>query len=419
LKQRLIDSYKKLKATNILSNFFNLSSIQISNLLLLFITIRIITGTIGIEGFGLVMFAYRFATLAGTVVNYGTSQSGVRDTAYNITDLKKLSIVFCTSLWIRGIIFLLFSVAIVALYWFNTQSYHYIVLSVPIVLAEVFNPLCFFLGIEKLKLFNLYNLFANIVAVVAIALFIKTPNDAAWVNFILGTANIVTYLGLLLYLIFRLKLLNIVPSKIELLKIGKDNFYLTINNISANLQQSIIIFALRWSGSELLGAYSLCDRVIGQCRNLINTIANAFYPKATHIYKESKELWAVYRRKSKHLIATVFFAGTALIFIMADFIVFTLSKQHDVNSVLLLRVMAFVLVISALNVINVLDLLLKKNTLYLFRISVILLAVASALAYLLSGLHNYLLVGAFTLVVEGCALLASEYYIKKPSFNNG
>ncbi|MGF7079890.1 oligosaccharide flippase family protein [Mucilaginibacter sp. UYCu711] len=418
MKQRLIGSYKKLRATNVLSNFFNLSSIQLSNLLLLFITIRIITGSVGLEGFGMIMVAYRFSILTGTVINYGTGQSGVRDTAYNITDIKKLSAVFCNTLFIRTLIFVFFSIGLFVLYWFHISSYFFILLSAPIVLAEVFNPLCFFIGAEKIKLFNIYNLVANVVAIIAILLFIKSPNEAGWVNFILGMSNVITYLGLLIYISVHFKLKFLLPRKAEILKISKNNFYLTINNVSANLQQSIIIFALGWGGSDLLGAYSLCDRVVSQCRNLINTIANAFYPKAVHLYKESLELWTVYRRKTKYLLAGLFFAGAMVIFILADFIVFTLSKQHDANSILLLRVMAFVPVVSALNVINMLDLLLKNNTIYLFRISSILFVVAVGMAFLLSASNNYLFIGAFTLIVEICALVLSEYLIKKPAINN-
>jgi O-antigen/teichoic acid export membrane protein len=414
LKQRLLSSYRKLKGTNILSNFFNLSSIQVSNILLLFLTIRLITVNVGFEAFGLVMFAYRFALLAGAFINYGTGQSGVRETAYHLTDVKQLSIVLYNTLCIRIAVFILFLVGMFTFYWFHADYYTYLFLSIPIVLAEIFNPLCFFIGIEKLKVYNIYNLVSNIMAVIAIAFFIKAPTDAPWVNFILGMGNVITYSGLLIYLIKKYKLSFRLPLKLELLKISKDNLYLTINNVSANLQQSIIIFALTFSKSELLGAYSLCDRVIGQCRNLINTIANAIFPNAVHVYKQSINEWKTYRKKIKHLIAAIFFAGAILIFVLADFIVFTLSKEHDANSIAILRIMAFVPVISALNVINMLDLLLKNTTVYIFKVSMSLLVIAALAALSISNINSLILVACFTLIVESCAFLLTEYFIQKP-----
>jgi O-antigen/teichoic acid export membrane protein len=240
------------------------------------------------------------------------------------------------------------------------------------------------------------------------------------VNFILGSANTVTYIGLLIYFGLQFKLSFNLPSKHELLKIGKDNFYLTVNNISVNLQQSIIIFALpRWGYSILLGPYTLCDKIIGQCRILLITVSNAIYPNAARLYQQSTSLWNVYRKKTKYLLAGVFFAGSVLIFILADFIVFTLSKEHNATAVLFLKVMAFVPIMSALNVLNVLDQLLKNNTVYIFRIAMLLFALSVFVAFILATAGNYLLIGAFTLIIETSAVLMYEYAIRKNHLQNG
>jgi O-antigen/teichoic acid export membrane protein len=420
LKQRIIGSYNKLKETNILSNFFNLSSIQVSNIILLLLTIRIINGIVGIAEFGIIMLANRYSLIAGTIINYGTNQSAVRDVAYNITDTKKLSIVFYNTLLVRAIIFVLCLLVLFGLHWFHLRYYYYFLFSVPLVLAEVFNPLCFYIGIERLRIFNICNLAFNVIAVLSILFFVRDINGAIWVNFILGTANVITYLGLLIYLNKLLKLQFHLPLKTDLLKTAKDNFYLTVNNISVSLQQSLILFAIPiWSNAGVLGAYSLCDRIIGQCRNLLITISNAVYPNAAHTYKQNASLWDAYRRKTKYILAGVFLAGAILIFVLAPVIVFLLSKEHNTTAVLFLRIMAFVPVVSALNVLNVLDQLLKNHTVYIFRIAAILLVVSAVVAFIILNMGNYVLIGAFTLIVEICALLMYEYIIKKPATKNG
>ena len=419
MKQRIIGSYNKLKETNIISNFFNLSSIQISNILLLILIIPIITRAVGIVEFGVIMFATRFSQFAGAIINYGTGQSGVRDVAFNIKESKKLGHVFYSTLSIRVIIFVLFLVLMFVLQWFHIRYYTYLLLSIPVVLAEVFNPLCFFIGAERLRVFNLLNLASNVISVLGILIFIKGPNDAGWVNLILGMCSAIAYLGLLIHLIKKLKVPFYFPSKTELLKLGKDNFYLTVNNLSVNLQQSIIIFALpMWGLDALLGPYSLCDRIIGQCRNLLITISNAFYPNAAHVYKQSLNLWNIYRRKTKYLLAGVFFTGSLLIFFLADFIVFTLSKEHNATAIVFLKIMAFVPTVSALNVLNVLDQLLKNNTVYIFRIAIILFIVSLLTAFILLNSGNYPIVGSFTLIVEAIALLMYEFTVNKTLLQN-
>ncbi len=419
MKKRVIASYKKLRETNILANFFNLSGIQLSNIVLLFLIIRNVTGVVGIDVFGDVMFANRFALFISAIVNYGTNLSGVRDVAYNINDKAKLGIVFYNILWIRGMIFILFALIFATSYWLYLDSYDYLLLAIPIIIAEVFNPLCFFIGTERIRIYNVYNFLSNMVAIVSILVFIKTPDSAFWVNFILGSLNSITYICLFVYLSTSLKIRFQLPAKAELITMAKSNFYLTVNGVSGNLQQSIIIFALKFDNSVLLGAYTLSDRIIGQCRNLSNTIANAIYPNAVHIYKQGDALWNAYRQKTKYVLSGIFLAGAILIFLLADFIVFILTNEYDANSILLLRIMAFVPVISALNLSNMLDQLIKNNTVYIFKVSTILFVISLLLTFTSIALNSYFLIGAFTLVIETSAWLMYEYVIKKPVIKNG
>ena len=417
LKQRIVNAYHQLRKTNILANFFNLGSIQISNILLFLLTTRLITGVVGMAEFGIVMFANRVAQFAGIAVNFGTNQSAVRDTTSNFNDPQKLASVFYNTIWIRSLVFIATLLLLLCLHNVGVPYYKTILMAVPIVLAEVFNPLCFFIGIEKLKIFNIYNLIFNIIAVLALVFFIKGPADTNWINFILGSGNLMTYVSLLIYLLKKYKLSFRLPEKNELLILLKNNFYLTVNNASVNLQQSVIVFALaNWGSANILGAYALCDRVISQCRNLLITLSNAIYPNAVHAYNADKAHWDRYRRKTKYLLAGVFFAGTVLLFIFANWIICPiLSKQPDPVAVMFLRIMALVPLVSAFNVLNVLDQLLKNNTVYIFRIATILLVLALPLSFIAARANNYLLTGGFTLIVEIAALLMYEYSIKKPA----
>lgn len=420
LKQRIRSAYHQLKKTNILANFFNLGSIQISNILLLLLTIRLITGVVGLAEFGIVMFANRVAQLAGIAINFGTNQSAVRDTATNLNDTQKLASIVYNTICIRLLVFTITLAALLCLHNAGIPYYSTILMASPIVLAEVFNPLCFYIGTEKLKIFNVYNLILNIVAVLALVCFVKSAADANWINFILGSANVITYLGLLIYFIKQYKLPFRLPAKKELGALLKSNFHLTVNNASVNLQQSVIVFALaNWGSASVLGSYTLCDRIIGQCRNLLITLSNAIYPNAVLKYNTDKAHWSAYRRKTKYMLAGVFFAGAVFLLIFADWIICPiLSKQTDPIAVMFLRIMAIVPLVSAFNVLNVLDQLLKNNTIYIFRIATILLVLALPLAYVAARTNNYLLIGAFTLIIELSALLMYEYCITKSALKN-
>jgi len=419
LKQFLTGSYNRIKDTNILSNFANLSSIQLSNVLLLILIFPLITHKIGIEAFGFVMLANSFSLLAGTVVNYGTNQTGIRDIAGNINDPEKLSTVFYNTLWIRLLFFTAYIAFVYVMQWFHIQYYPFILFSIPLVLSEVLNPLFFFIGIEKLKVYNISNVASKVLSIVFLIFFIKDAKDAEWVNFIMGMATVVTYLYLLLTAISKFKLSFHLPVKTDIWKITKDNFYLTINNISNNLQQTIIIFALgKWGNASWLGAYTLCDKVIGSCRILIITVSNAVYPKSAQLYKESTKLWKVYRQRMQLIIVGIFFIGSVLLFVFAGFAVRILSGEENETAVIFLRTMALVPTISALNVLNVLDQLLKNNSVYIFRIALILFGFSVLLAFVLIQYADYKWFGSFTLIVELSALFMYQYVVKKPAIQN-
>jgi O-antigen/teichoic acid export membrane protein len=227
------------------------------------------------------------------------------------------------------------------------------------------------------------------------------------------------YLGLWLYIKYSFHLSYYYSTKSDLRLTAKENFYLTVNNISVHLQQSIIIFALtEWGNIMLLGAYTLCDRIIGQCRNLLITISNAVYPKAVAVCNQSVVQWQAYRRKMKYAIAAIFFCGSVLIFFLADFIVFILSKEHNQTAAMLLKIMAVVPTLSALNVLNVLDQLLKNKNKAIFNIALILLVLSFIITYSLLQLNHVVLTGAFTVVIETSALLMYEYVVNKTDLKN-
>ncbi len=420
LKQILSNFISSLKETKIVSNFLNLSSIQISNTLLILLIYPIITRIIGIEDFGLVMLANTFSGLSAIVINYGTNQSGVRDVATNSRDHTKLNDVFSSTIWIRILIFIAYGLLIFVLQWANIRYYSYLLLSAPMVLAEVLNPLFFFLGTEKLKLYNVTNLISKVLVILLVIVFIKGSKDSEWVNFIIGMGSTAAYFLLLVFLISKYKLTLRFPEKKQLSKITVDNFFLTINNISVHLQQSLMIFSLaKWGNPMWLGAYSLCDKVVGSSRILIISVSNAIYPKAAQLFKEGTHVWTAYKHKMKKLIAFMFFLLSLFLFIMPGFVVHLLSGEHNETAISFLRIMAFVPTLAALNVLNVLDLLLKNDTLSIFRIALILLVISAFTAWFLvtQNLQHWL--GTYTLIIEGCALLMYEYVIRKSPAKNG
>ncbi|WP_423147438.1 oligosaccharide flippase family protein [Rubrolithibacter danxiaensis] len=408
--------YTKLKRETFFSNFLNLSTIQLSNALLLIIIYPVLTRIVGLEVFGLTMVANTFAGLVGIIVNYGTNQSGIIDITSNKTNKPELSKAFFNVLAVRLALFAAFLIIFIAAGFLEISNYSFYILSIPLIIAEVINPLFFFVGIEKLFTYNLYNLLSKIISLITIILFVKGPPEAPWINFYIGTISICAYLSLIILNITRSTLFITLPRKSEFVALLKNNSFLLINNVSVHLQQSVMVFVMaKWGQPTWLGAYTLCDKIIWSSRIFIISISNAIYPKAIQIYNHSVEEWELYREKMKKYLGLIFFLGSVILSFSASFCVWLIVGESNNTAVSFLRVMAFAPTVAALNSLNVLDLLLKNNnkTISNIALALLTLAVVSAVA-LVKGPVN--LIGAYSVIVEFGALMMYQYFIKKSAF---
>ena len=407
-------TFHKLKKTKILANFFNLSSIQLSNALLMILLYPIITRIVGLEAFGLIMLANAFAGLLGIVVNFGTSQSGIRDVAVHKANPGDLARVFFSTLLIRLLIFIVF-ILFFALAGLGTfVHYEYYVFAIPLILSEVVNPLFLYLGTEKLGVYNMANLVAKVLIILSILFFIKGAADARWVNFIIGGINSLIYIILIARGITQYKLPFIFPGKKDMVGLSKSNFFLVGNNISVHLQQSLMLFALaRWGNPMWLGAYSLCDKVTWSSRLMIMSISNAVYPKAAWLFSDDPQQFIAFKSQVKKLLTLSFLGISAGIIIFAGPIIHLLAGEPNATAVTILRIMSLVPAAAALNSLNVLELLIRENNRAIFNIAMVLLAMAFTLALGISMLKNIYLLGAYTFFIEISAILMYEYIIRK------
>lgn len=414
LKKIIKASFVKIKGQKVIANFLNLSIIQVSNVLLLTILYPIITLKIGIEEFGVFIFANTFSNFAATFINYGTNQSGIRDIAENIENKLQQSKVLNEILTIRFLIFIAYLFILLILYFTGLKYFNHIIWALPLVIAEVLNPLFFFTGIEKLKTYNQANLVSKIISLILIIVLIKGKQDTALVNLILGSSSCLIFIYLL-FTIFKEKYFTFqIPAISEVKKIAVDNFHLTINNASVQLQQSIMIFVLaRLHAPLILGAYSLCDKIIWSVRMLIISISMAIYPKSVQVFAEGQMAWLKYKSQFRQLITISFMCLSIGLFIFSDLVIYILSGTHNVMAANFLKMMAFVPTIAALNSLNIIELLIKKENTTLSKTAIFLAIFSLAIAWILTSYSPTKWFGIYTFSVEITALLIYEYLIKK------
>lgn len=408
--------YRLFNKSNLtsLSNFINLGSIQGSNALIQILLIPIITRLIGLSELGHVMVANSYATLIALFINYGSNQSGVKDVALYRSDTKVLSGIFYTIYLTRGILFALSFCVVLVLYFLDLFYAPYFLLAQVIVLAEAFNPFFFFVGLQKLLLYNVLNLAARLLSAAGILLFIRSSSESIWVNFYLGMGSLLAYVFLFFYIIRKYQLATGHVSFAGFRKYLTQNFYLMGNNLSVQLQQSIFLFTLSTTGNPLiLGAYSLCDKIVWSFRLLIISFSNAIYPRAVVAFQTRKEDWRYYKKRINLALFAVFMLTGVGILLFAPWLTLIITGEHNQLATLYIKCIAFVPLIAALNSLNVIDLLMKNQYHHIFIIALILLCITLLSSAIFIQAKNPAIFGYYPITVEIFSLPLYWYFIAK------
>jgi O-antigen/teichoic acid export membrane protein len=397
-------------------NFFHLSSIQVSNALLQLLLFPIIIRVVGLPEFGHVMVANSYAALLGIVINYGTNQSGIKDIVLYKNDAAILSQKFYRIFSTRLLLLLISCLALPILYWAGIPHFQYFLFATTLIIAEVINPIFFFIGIEKLFAFNLANLLSKILSILLVVLLVKGANDAYRVNFYLGLSNIILYTPLIIYATRKFSMRFYLPGFRVVWQFMKENFSLFINNVSVQLQQSLFLFAVSAAGNPMvLGAYALCDKIIWAFRLLIISFSNAIYPRCTILYHQDVKEWLQFKSTINKSLMATFFISAILFLIFPVMIVHLFTGQKNSLTIVYLRAIAFVPLIIAFNSLNVLELLIKNAYSAIFTISMIVLLIAAIISLLFIWLKAPLWYAFYPLCIESSCLILYRYYLTKIS----
>ena len=262
--------------------------------------------------------------------------------------------------------------------------------------------------------YNIVNFLGRLLSAIAVIFFIKSANDSPWVNFYLGFGTSLAYGILFIYAIKKYKI-NYNPIRIsEVKKFLFINFHLTGNNLSVQLQQSLFLFSISYTNDSLiLGAYSLCDKIVWSFRLLIISFSNAIYPKAAISFNEKNERWQYYKKKINMVLFVIFTLAGICLLCLAPWITLILTCNKNELATFYIKCISFVPLVAALNSLNVIDLLMRNKYNYIFIIALLLLTITiiSALLFILIG--NHLIFGYYPITVEIFSLPLYWYFIQK------
>jgi O-antigen/teichoic acid export membrane protein len=242
---------------------------------------------------------------------------------------------------------------------------------------------------------------------------IKHAEQGAWVNFLIGISNTLFFSFLVFREYYAKRIFWLKVSLKQYRDFFSSNSFLVGNNMTVYLQQSIFLFALSATGqAAVLGAYSLCDKLIWTFRIMMVAFFNAVFPKGALLFDQNPEHWYQFKKKINRLLAGFFLIWAIGQFLLADEVIYLVAGKPNELAAHYLKWMSLVPLLIALNSLNVLELYLERKNKAIFQLGLGILSCAAITTFvLLKFQHQWY--GLFLIFVEGVSLLLYTIYLKR------
>ena len=377
-----------------IQNFLFLAIIQSSNVLISIISMPLLIQNIGVDQFGLVNLALAVIVLMNVLVVYGYNLSAPREVAISQKDKTALSHlvsnVFSAKILLASSAAFVILVAVFGLNLFKEYQI-ILVFSILMLFSEATLPLWFFQGMEKMKLISIANIFSKLLFLMGIVLFIHSPEQSKWVNFMMGFFGLSINLGLLVYIHYFLRIKFFKPEWGAIKVSLKENFLLFLSSASSyiSVNGGLIILSF-FSVAETLGMYSLAERVVMVLRMFPAMIIQSIYPNASKLFQSDEKAFFRFLRNVYFRVVAFGVFITMMTYLAAPLAIKVLARAELQDSVTYLQILSLVPLLACLNIANVVMMLVVDLKKLLFKASwmmcLYMVIVASLLTYEYGGI---------------------------------
>ena len=409
IKEKLMQTESK----RLLSNFISLFTLQGLNYILPLITLPYLVRVLGVEIFGLLAFATATVTYFNILTDYGFNLTATKKIALYRENKDKVVEIFSAVMSVK-ILLMIVSFLLLTLLVFSvakfTSHWELYLLSFGAVIGQVFFPVWFFQGMEKMKYITYLNILAKVIFTVAIFFFVQSKEDAYVVP-------LLTSLGALISGFFSLIIIKKqfkVSFKFQ--KLSTLNFYrkeahhIFISNIAISLYTVSTVFILGLlTNNSIVGVYSAADKLIQAVKGLMGPVSQTIYPFISRKVNESAEACLNFIRYILFSVGLVFGLLSLFIFFFADMLILLLLGEQYSESIEILRIMSVLPCLIALsNVFGIQTMVVFSRN----KPFTLILVLGSILSFILS----FILVPTYQAVGSAYSVVIVETFITLSMF---
>jgi len=410
-----------LKNKIFLTNILSLGALQFINYIFPLIAFLYLIRVLGVEKFGLINFAIAFVGYFSLIVDYGFNLSSVREIAIVKNDNQKLSslisTVYSVKIFLLLISFLIFSIIIYSINFFNNELLLYWI-SFAIVLNTAISPQIIYQGIQDTKYIAVISLMIKIIWIV-VMLFIVKSSDDYLIAVALNCAHLLIISITSLYVLKSKYRINLVlPVKYEFIRQLKESGLIFLSTCSISIYTISNTFLLGVFASNIeVGYFTGADKIRQAVQNLIYPFTAAGFPHAADLFSKSIDIGKKFISKSFFKIGSFSFLISVILFLFSSQLVELILGDGFEKSVTILRIISFLPFVIFLSNLFGIQTMLNISLQKIFTIIIVVASLISlGLTILLVPVYKEIGTSISMLITEILVTLSIVFYLLRQGY---
>ncbi|MEX0882235.1 MAG: oligosaccharide flippase family protein, partial [Cyclobacteriaceae bacterium] len=240
--------------------------------------------------------------------------------------------------------------------------------SMVLLFSEATSTTWFFQGRETMKVVSMTNVFSKLLYLFLLVWLIKHPFQSYLANFFLGTTALITNMLLLAYIHGGLSIRLKLPGFVSIWQSWKENLMLFFSGLASHIAVNGGLIVLSFFASaQILGLYSMSEKIAMVLRIVPTLITQAAYPTASKLFVQDKKRFYFFLKKVQWASLACGLAISLVVFILAPQIIQLVSGNKLETSIHFLRVLAFLPFLASFNISNMLIILVTDQKKILFN----------------------------------------------------
>lgn len=342
----------------LIENIISLFTIKGLEYILAFITFPYLVRVLQVENFGAVVFVQGIIQYFVLFTDYGFNLLGPKEIAQHDSIKERGKIfasIFCAKLILLLISTIVFICMLIGAKYINDIDITLYSVVYLMVIGNVIFPIWFFQGIQQMRYITIVNIIGRFLSVACIFYFVKAPSDYILAGLFQAIVPLIAGICSWIILWKKYREVFILPKFQSVKQVFIDAWEIFTSTIAINLYTaSNIVFLGLLTNNTIVGYFSGAQKIIQNINQLISPVTQAIYPYVSKTASNSKNEALKFLRKIVLILGGGNFIGSILIFIFAEWIVDILLGEGYEQSVLLLRILAFLpFIISLSNIFGI------------------------------------------------------------------